>query len=304
MIGTHYRLRQSIKAAGTKHPGMAIGPFDRSFKLNVDEGTIVRRTLGRSDGLMIDVGAHLGTSCEPFLRQGWTVHAFEPCSDTRRHLKERLNHARLLNKCTICAAAVGDTNKTDVPFYTSPESTGISTLSPFSETHTETERIDVVTLRDHLRDYDVDRVDFLKIDAEGNDLFVLKGFPFDRFFPPAVLCEFEDSKTSLMGYRWSDQANFLADLGYHVLVSEWHPVRRYGVIHQWSRLARYPCALSDTAAWGNLIAFRDEDLVGEAVAQFKKQIVSQLSLMASVGAVLNFGKLVGRRVRSGFRRAW
>src|SRR3546814_3008227 len=52
-------------------------------------------------------------------------------------------------------------------------------------------------------------------------------------------------------------ARFLLEKGYRVLVSEWHPIIRYGVRHDWRRLVAYPCELSDEGAWGNILAFRD-----------------------------------------------
>src|SRR3546814_19620816 len=54
-------------------------------------------------------------------------------------------------------------------------------------------------------------------------------------------------------------ARFLLEKGYRVLVSEWHPIIRYGVRHDWRRLVAYPCELSDEVAWGNILAFRSEE---------------------------------------------
>src|SRR5690606_33598048 len=45
--------------------------------------------------------------------------------------------------------------------------------------------------------------------------------------------------------------------GYSVYVSEWHPVVRYGIQHDWHRLMKYPCRLANTASWGNILAFRE-----------------------------------------------
>ena len=36
--------------------------------------------------VMIDVGAHIGGSCEQFLDMGWKVHAFEPDRENRKAL--------------------------------------------------------------------------------------------------------------------------------------------------------------------------------------------------------------------------
>ena len=88
-------------------------------------------------------------------------------------------------------------------------------------------------------------------------MFVLKGLDWVRIKPDIVVCEFEDQKTNNLGYNFHDMATFLKDRGYEVLVSEWHPILRYGIAHDWRRLARYPCKLANPEAWGNLIAFRE-----------------------------------------------
>src|SRR3546814_10935540 len=84
---------------------------------------------------------------------------------------------------------------------------------------------------------DIDGVDFLKVDTEGHDLFVLQGFPWERFRPAVIECEFEDAKTVPLGYTFHDMARFLLAKGYRVLVSEWHPIIRSGVRPDWRRSA-------------------------------------------------------------------
>ena len=57
-----------------------------------------------------------------------------------------------------------------------------------------------------------------------------------------------------MNHCWSDMADYLIERGYEVLVSEWHPIKRYGGRHTWRLMQRYPCTLAEPNAWGNLIA--------------------------------------------------
>jgi hypothetical protein len=113
--------------------------------------------------------------------------------------------------------------------------------------------VETVALRDVLDDL---HVNVLKVDTEGFDLAVLEGFPWDRDLPDVVICEFEDRKTKPLGYTTSDLADFLVERGYQVWMSEWHPVVRYGIQHEWHRLALYPCEPSTSEAWGNFVAFR------------------------------------------------
>jgi len=140
--------------------------------------------------------------------------------------------------------------------------------------------VETVTLKEVLKPHDLPAVDFLKIDTEGHDLFVLQGFPWERFKPAVIECEFEDAKTLPLGYSWQDLAEFLYQRGYSVYISEWHPIIVYGIKHDWRQLLRYPCVLDSQKAWGNLLAFRDP--------------IDQVKLIKIVKRRLTFDPLVHR----------
>lgn len=231
---------------------------------NIDESALAEE-LFRADptpGLMVDVGAHFGTTTKPFLAMGWRVIGFEP--DPKKHaaLKELAEDPNF----TLLKCAVGDTPAENVPFFTSQESTGIASLVPFRDSHEKGPTVEIRTLRDVLAEHGVEHVDYLKIDAEGYDLRVLQGFPFDAMTPRMVVCEFEDAKTNQIGYTTHDLGQHLLDLGYEVYLSEWHPVVRYGITHRWRSLRPYPCELEDTNGWGNFVAV----LPGETSDAFKR----------------------------------
>jgi FkbM family methyltransferase len=216
------------------------------------------------DAVMVDVGAHVGSAFRPFHLAGWTIHAFEP--DPR--------HAELLadrhagdSRVRLDTRAISDASGRKVPFYVSRESSGISGLSAFRDTHIEIGHVETLALRDV---EGLDRVDLLKIDTEGHEKFVLEGFPWDRIRPRVIVAEFEDAKTLRHGYATDDLVTFLHDLGYQVWLSEWHPIVKYGIQHQWHRLLNADDAKPDSAAWGNLIAFRESigaDVIGRALAE-------------------------------------
>jgi FkbM family methyltransferase len=206
-------------------------------------------------GAMVDVGAHSGQSCRAFLDAGWRVFAFEPDPANRAKL-DRL--AETFPDLVVDPRAVSDEARSDVPFYTSPTSTGISSLQRFDDEHVVSTTVETVPLRDWMQSREVPRIDLLKTDTEGFDLPVLRGFPWEDARPRFVVCEFEDSKTRPLGYVFDDLARFLVNRSYHVLLSEWDPIREYGMSHTWRRLVPYPCELADAASWGNLIAFADE----------------------------------------------
>jgi len=224
----------------------------------VDEVELVHRLLRDGPGgrVMIDVGAHKGAALEAFARDGWKVVAFEPDPDNRGELEA---FCRGLTNVAIDRRAVSNREVDELPWFRSDLSSGISSLEAFHESHEPAGCVEVTTLARALEQHKIERVDFLKIDAEGTDLFVLQGFPWNWQKPGVVICEFEDEKTEDLGYRFTDLADFLIAQGYEILVSEWYPITRYGGNHRWRRFAPYPCQLVSPRAWGNLIAVRDSD---------------------------------------------
>ena len=218
-----------------------------------------RLTRGKNEGrVMVDVGAQFGESFTPFRREGWRVLAFEPDPDVR---KQEALMAQACAGVEIVHRAVSENACLAADFFASEVSTGISALAAFHESHRAVAKVEVSTLRVEAARAGLARVDFLKIDTEGHDLFVLKGFPWERreLYPRAVLCEYEDAKTRPLGYTWRDMADFLVGQGYLVLVSEWKPIVRYGVRHDWLGIHRYPDAKVNPDGWGNLIALSAAD---------------------------------------------
>ena len=195
---------------------------------------------------MIDVGAHWGTSLGLFVKNGWKVYAFEP---DRENFQELVRRYPTIH---VDGRAVSNKPATNVTLYKSHQSAGISTLSPFHESHYPAIGVDVITLTSFIHEQRIKKVDFLKIDTEGFDYFVLQGYPWKKA-PKVILCEFENSKTNPLGYTLEDVAEFLLSKSYKLKISEWEPVVTYGGSHKWKRLTDYPCELSDNA-WGNIIA--------------------------------------------------
>lgn len=210
-------------------------------------------------GLMIDVGAHHGRALAPFARSGWQVFAFEPDSRNRASLLKSFGDCR---NVVVDARALSDHRQEKAVLYRSEESTGISGLSCFHSSHRPAEEVEVTTLESFLDERGMadEDVTFLKIDTEGFDLHVLRGFPWHLSSPRLILCEFEDAKTVPLGYRFHDVCAFLQGHGYKLVVSEWYPIKRYGDPHKWRRFATYPCQLQDSNSWGNILAAGDREI--------------------------------------------
>ena len=224
---------------------------DRMLRGHLDEVGIVCKVIGGRPGTMLDVGAHYGSSSAPFLARGWSVHAFEPDPVNRAVLSANYPAAK------VDPRAIAEFDGARVSLFTSDVSTGISALSPFHPTHAPTATVETVRLDTYIQTNGLDRVDFLKTDVEGHDLAALRTFPWDSQKPRAVVCEFEDKKTVPLGHEARDIAEFLADKGYAVLVSEWEPIVEYGSTHRWRRFAPFPSEIP-ADSWGNLIAVDPE----------------------------------------------
>lgn len=211
--------------------------------------------LAREPGVMIDVGAHYGTTARPFLRAGWRVLAFEPDPDNRKELERRLDG---YDRLSIDPRAVSNRADDELRFYQSRQSSGISGLSAFHESHQSIGTVKTTTLRREMAATDITHVDVLKIDTEGFDKMVLEGFPWNIDRPRLVVCEFEDRKTVPLGYRYHDLITVLEQNGYRVILSEWEPIVEYGGRHRWAARHIAPFELRNEDAWGNLLALREE----------------------------------------------
>ncbi|NMG59557.1 FkbM family methyltransferase [Geitlerinema sp. P-1104] len=216
------------------------------------------RTLNQS--LLVDVGAHVGSSSLPFAKRGWKVIAFEP--ETQNYLELQKNLSGYKN-VTIIKRAVSNKNQSDVTFYVSPEHWGIHSLQPFHKSHKPSLTVDTVRLDTALSELNIPEVSLLKIDIEGADFLALQGFDFNRIKPEVVMCEFADSRSiSNFGYSHHDIASYMQERGYQTFVSEWDKVQEYGrkqevtKPHRFIQCRRYP--LDHQPDWGNLIFVRSD----------------------------------------------
>lgn len=214
-----------------------------------------------SNGVMIDVGVHYGSSCIPFLEDGWTVVGFEPDNNNRAEAYKRIP---VDSNIEIFDFALS--NEPGVmEFYTSSLSTGISSLNNFHDSHTVSQTVQVKTLRSVLEKLNIQSVNLLKIDTEGYDLKVLEGLKFDdRLNIDIIICEYEDRKTMKLQYSVLDMIDFLKNVGYEVIVCEWEPIEEYGKSHRFRRAIQYPCDI-DGDSWGNLIAYKKPDFLDFAL---------------------------------------
>ena len=142
-----------------------------------------------SDLVYFDIGANIGDTVKPFLNSKYIVHAFEPNPDCIAKISNRkdINFKNLyLNE-----VAVSDTPTDLADFYI----TGNDACSSLKEIKLNDKlankyccgnlaenrlavkkkiSVKVVRLDDYIKDKMIEKIDFIKIDAQGSDLDVIK----------------------------------------------------------------------------------------------------------------------------------
>lgn len=247
-------MKKFLKLLLHKIPFVVRFYIKKNILNRIDEVEIVYEVLKKEKGVMLDVGAHYGESLESFMNDNWVVHAFEPDPKNRVKLLNRIN-----GKSNVIITTDAVTNKSglELAFFTSNVSTGISSLSNFHPTHKETNKVKTITLKDYINTNGINKIDFLKIDTEGHDLFVLEGFDWkNHSHPKVIICEFEDKKTLPLGYSTTDMYNYLKEKEYEVIISEWYPIVEYGLAHKWKSFDGQLSNLDQN--WGNLIAIKKD----------------------------------------------
>jgi FkbM family methyltransferase len=256
------------------------GPFEAENKVTISENTIIHSISKHifRNKIMIDVGAHHGHALMPYAIDGWTIHAFEPDPQNRKFLISQLS---AMENVKVNPQAVSNTNASKESFYQSSESSGISSLINFTDSHKEICMVPTITLERYINENGIQHVGLLKIDAEGNDFNVLKGFPWEYFLPEVIIAEFEDKKTERLDYDFYDMAKYIMDRGYELYISEWHPIIKYGIEHSWCRLIKFPSEIISKNSWGNIIAFEkskmSEELSKRIEKEFKRQAKKNVS---------------------------
>lgn len=233
----------------------------RSFISNnifPEESNLVFDVLKYKKGsrIMFDIGAGHGSTFLRFAKLGWKVFAFEP--DKFNYEIASKNAAGLTN-VELIALAVNSEDKTNVPFFRSGISDGISGLSSFDPSHIKDGFVDTTRLETFCQTHGINDIDYLKIDAEGYDFEVLKSLNWSKIKPCVIMFEFEDSRSKSMGYTLKDVVNFLSGMNYQFLISEWHPVEKRGRPHKWKN---FSIAIENVNpnGWGNVIAIRDPEI--------------------------------------------
>lgn len=162
---------------------------------NVEPELVWIRDFLSKDAVVFDIGANVGTFLYQFenkLNHKY-IYGFEPNKKLNTRLK------RLFPQMKIYSVALSDENTTaefKVPVIKGKTVASRGTLNTSykekGEEKSYTEIVDVVKLDDWIKSNPVERLDFIKIDVEGNEMKTLTGGKNTiRKFKPVLMVEME-----------------------------------------------------------------------------------------------------------------
>lgn len=208
--------------------------------------------LPEQPGRLMDIGAYHGDGSILFLQRGWQIFAFEADPRNGAILKQRLAK---FEKAIIEEIAVSSVTGRKYPWYVFPSHPEWCTMGGHLPEHIYDGGTTTTTIRDYCRANQINNIDILLVDIVGFELMALRGFPFEQFQPSIIICAFDDEKSMPLYSDMHDLGSFLLSYGYHVFMSEWHPMLTSEDTPQWRRFVSYPAEPMEPGAWGHFFAF-------------------------------------------------
>lgn len=170
-----------------------------------------------SDGNSImDIGAHIGWFSLNFASRfpNSSIYSFEPIVDTFQLLEKNVKLNEFNNIFCFNFGFSNEEKEVDF-FYFKGGSVLASEKNLIDHNRTETKKVYLKTVDKFLKEQDVPRIDFIKCDVEGNELFVLTGAELTiKSFLPVVYIEIYEPWCKKFGYSGNDIVEYLANVGY------------------------------------------------------------------------------------------
>ncbi len=228
-----YYFNKHLQQLGGAPSHYLIDNFDGNLKLRVDRSRAMGSSLYwtgfhefkemmflhrylQPDMVVLDVGANLGEYAIFFAKRvpHGIVIAFEPVESSRRELIEncRLNSFQNID---IKDFGLSDRSQTITMYEIDDAHEGLSTLYPGGRPTRSRFDIQLRRLDEELGALGIERVDLIKIDIEGGELFALSGAEEAiQKYRPVVMIEINDVTYSAARYTSKDVDNFFSRLGY------------------------------------------------------------------------------------------
>ena len=127
---------------------------------------------------VIDIGAQLGLMTKLFadlVGQEGKVYAFEPTPSTFSLLKKTIAINNINNIARPVQKAVSNEKGVATFNISEQEASNANSLSKNNNDHTRGIKVELISVDDFVKEFKINKIDYIKIDAEGAEFAVLKG---------------------------------------------------------------------------------------------------------------------------------
>lgn len=214
------------------HPGGAkffvdildkrITPFEAfSFDQYELEDSEMLYKLVKNNDVIFDIGANIGWYSIHLSKKltGANIYSFEPIPETFSKLKRNVELNKIDN---INIVNIPLSNKVqNLTFYYSPSATGASSSVNISE-ESDIKKLDCTTdtLDLYVTKNNIERIDFIKCDVEGSELFVFQGgIESIKKYSPVIFTEMLRKWAAKFNYHPNDIINLFKSVGYKCFYS-------------------------------------------------------------------------------------
>ena len=176
--------------------------------------------------LIFDVGANVGQTAMSFVETfpNASIHSFEPILDTYNTLsKKSKNHPNIKPIQSALGAEKGT-----VQIILNSDSQINSIKNKNFDQNTPTEQVFIETGKAYCEKNNINQIDLLKIDTEGFEISVLKGFEKDFLKDKVkfIYCEVGFNKNDPYKSYFSDVENYIQECGF--VVTGFYEPSRWG----------------------------------------------------------------------------
>lgn len=183
----------------------------------------VLKNFVEKDDIIFDIGANIGEYtlyAASLVNSNGKVYSFEPVQSMFYTLKQNVDlNSHLKNKIICINKGLGN-KKAILPIYDEQDTTNEGLFSIHQKNFIQSKKIqdiEIDTLDNFVNENQMDRIDFIKIDVEGNELYVLQGaVSCLKKLKPKLLIEMSEKNFNAAGYTKQDIFNFLESLGYSI----------------------------------------------------------------------------------------
>jgi FkbM family methyltransferase len=183
-LGLAKNLPKQVRTATTDNRSIIVNPATFTYQFVYFLGeyepaiTNVISKVIRKDDVCFDIGANIGwytTLLQTLVSENGSIHAFEPVPSSIETLKANIALNKNADKVVLNEFALGDEEKVINIYNSASEPDGHASISKSKNEDAEVIPIHMKTADSYLETGNIKEVNFIKLDIEGAELFMLKG---------------------------------------------------------------------------------------------------------------------------------